>query len=66
MLAMMDQAGSNGIRDEHIEEVTQKILSMGISNVSKDNFDLAGARCGIEHTNFTQLDLDRLQERLCK
>lgn len=66
MLAMMDQAGHNGIRDEHIEEVTQKILSMGISNVSKDNFDLACARCGIEHTNFTQLDLDRLQERLCK
>ena len=63
---MMDQAGCNGIRDEYIEEVAQEILSMGINNVSKDNFDFACAHCGIEYANFTQLDLDHLQERLCK
>lgn len=33
-LAMMDQAGYNGTREEHIEEVAQEILNMGISEVS--------------------------------
>lgn len=40
-LAMMDQAGYNGIREEHIEEVAQEILSMGISEVSRQDFDSA-------------------------
>lgn len=30
-LAMMDQTGYNGIREEHVEEVAQEILQMGIS-----------------------------------
>ena len=61
MLAMMDHAGYNGIREEHIEEVAQEILSMGISNISRNSFELACSRCGIDPENFTQADLDGLE-----
>lgn len=65
-LLMVDQAGYNGIRDQHIEEVAQEILSMGISNVSRDNFELACSRCGVDPENFTQADLDILEILLNK
>lgn len=45
-LAAMDDAGYNGIRDEHIE------------------FDYHCHKCGVDPDNFTQADLDRLQEKL--
>lgn len=61
---MMDQAGAFGIREEHIEEVAQEILGMGISDVSQQDFDRACWKCNIDPGNFTQADLDRLQERL--
>lgn len=64
MLAMMDQAGYNGIREEHIEEVAREILKMGITEVSYTDFDRACGRCGIEPNNFTQADLDALERRL--
>jgi hypothetical protein len=60
-LAMIDDAGYNDIREEHIEEVAQEILYMGISNVSRDNFELACSRCGIDPENFTQADLEELE-----
>jgi len=63
-LAMMDQAGAFGIREEHIEEVAQEILNMGISEVSRQDFDRACWKCNIDPSNFTQADLDCLQEKL--
>lgn len=63
-LAMMDQAGYNGIREEHIEEVAQEILGMGISEVSRQDFDRACWNRNIDPNNFTQADLERLQEKL--
>lgn len=63
-LAMMDQTGYNGIREEHVEEVAQEILQMGISQVSRQDFDRACWNCNIDPSNFTQADLDRLQEKL--
>lgn len=63
-LAMMDQAGAFGIREEHIEEVAQEILSMGISKISRQDFDRACWHCNIDPGNFTQADLERLQEKL--
>lgn len=63
-LAMMDQAGYNGIRGEHIEEVVQEILSMEISEVSRQDFNRACWNCGIDPCNFTQTDLECLQEKL--
>ena len=64
MLAMMDQAGAFGIREEHIDEVAQKILGMGISDVSRQDFDRACWKCNIDPNSFTQADLERLQEKL--
>lgn len=63
-LAMMDQAGAFGIREEHIDKVAKEILGMGISEVSLQDFDRACWNCNVDPNNFTQADLDRLQERL--
>ena len=64
MLAAIDQAGYNGIRQEHIEAVAEQILRTGLTEVSRQDFDAACHRCGIDADTFTQSDLDRLQERL--
>lgn len=64
MLAAMDQAGYNGIREEHIEAVAQQILNAGITEVSRVIFDKACYHCGIDPDNFTQVDLDKLMEYL--
>ena len=64
MLAAIDQAGYNGIRQEHIEAVAEQILRTGLTEVSRQDFDAACRRCGIDSGNFTQEDLNRLQERL--
>ena len=50
-LAMIDDAGYNGIRDEHIDRST---------------FDYHCHKCGIEPNNFTQVDLGCLQRRIQK
>ena len=49
MFAVIDDAGYNGIRDEHIDRST---------------FEYNCHKCGIDPNNFTQADLDRLQEKL--
>lgn len=64
MLAAIDNAGYNGIRQEHIEAVAEQILHTGLTEVSRREFDAACRRCGIDSECFTQADLDRLQERL--
>ena len=64
MLAAIDQAGYNGIRQEHIEAVAEQILRTGLTEVPRQDFDAACHRCGIDSDTFTQSDLDRLQERL--
>lgn len=63
-LAAIDQAGCNGIRDDHIDAVAKEILRTGITEVSRQDFDATCRRCGIDSNNFTQSDLDRLQEQL--
>lgn len=64
MLAAIDRAGYNGIREEHIDAVAETILRSGITEVSRQDFDAVCHRCGIDSDSFTQADLDRLQERL--
>lgn len=64
MLAAIDRAGYNGIREEHIDAVAETILRSGITEVSRRVFDAVCRRCGIDSDSFTQADLDRLQERL--
>ena len=64
MLAAIDQAGYNGIRQEHIDAVAREILCSGITEVSRADFDRACRCCGVDPDQFTQADLDKLQERL--
>ena len=64
MLAAIDDAGYNGIRQEHIESVGQEILRTGLTQVSRQDFEAACRRRGIASENFTQSDLDRLQDYL--
>ena len=64
MLAAIDRAGYNGIREDHINAVAETILLSGITEVSRQDFDAACHRCGIDSDHFTQADLDRLQEHL--
>lgn len=64
MLAAIDKAGYNGIRQEHIEAVAEQLLRTSLVEVSRQDFDAACRRCGIDSETFTQFDLDRLQERL--
>jgi hypothetical protein len=61
---MIDDAGYNGIRDEHIERVAESLLSTGLTEIDRSTFEHHCRRCGIDPDNFTQNDLDRLQERL--
>lgn len=63
-LAAIDQAGYNGIRDEHIEEVANSLLSENLTDVDRDTFEHHCRKCGIDPDNFTQADLDRLQDKL--
>ena len=64
MLAAIDEAGYNGIRQEHIEAVGQEILCTGLTQVSWQDFESACYRRGIAPENFTQADLDALESYL--
>ena len=64
MLGAIDDAGYNGIRDEHIDKVADRLLATGQTEIDRATFDDACRRCGIRPDLFTQDDLDRLQEEL--
>ena len=63
-LAMLDDAGYNGIRDEHIGRVAESLLATGLTEIDRSTFDYHCHKCGIDPNNFTQADLEHLQERL--
>lgn len=64
MLGAIDEAGYNGIRDEHIDKVVDAILEAGVSDVDYETFARCCRKCGIDPKNFKQADLDELQKRL--
>ncbi len=63
-LGLIDEVGYNGIRDEHIERVANEIRNMGVTYVDNDVFYRACRNCCIDADNFTQEDVDRLEEVL--
>ena len=63
-LAMIDAAGHNGIRDEHIEKIAREIRETGYTTITREIFEHICRRCFIDPDNFNQEDLDRLQQRL--
>lgn len=64
MLAAMDQAGYNGLHNEHIEAVAQELLCTGLTQIDGDTFNVACRCCGIAHTVFTQADLNKLENMI--
>lgn len=66
MLGMIDEAGYNGIRDEHIDKVAKALLATGITEIDRSTFNYHCRKSGIAPENFTQADLDRLQDKLNK
>lgn len=63
-LGMIDEAGYNGIRDEHIQKLANSLLAAGITEVDRATFEFHCSECGINPDNFTQTDLERLKEKL--
>ena len=63
-LAMIDEAGYNGIRSEHIERVTDSLLLSGLTQVDRNIFEYHCHKCGLDPANFTQADLNQIQEKL--
>lgn len=64
MLAAMDEAGYNGIREAHIEAVAAELLGTGLTEIDEATFRAACRRCAIDPDNFTQSDLDELEAML--
>ena len=65
-LAMIDEAGYNGIRENHIDKVAQSLRATGLTSIDRSTFESHCYRCGINPNNFTQADLLKLQEQLNK
>lgn len=64
MLAAMDAAGYNGIRDEHIDAVAEELRRTGLTEIDRGTFRAACRRRSIDPGNFTQHDLDKLTDAL--
>ncbi len=63
-LAAIDEAGYNGIRDEHIEKVANSLSAAGVTELDRETFENHCRKCGIDPDNFTQSDLERLEKML--
>ena len=63
-LGMIDEAGYNGIREEHLEKVATSLLSTGLSEIDRNTFELHCWKCGINPNNFSQADLAALEAKL--
>lgn len=63
-LAMIDAAGYNGIRSEHIEAVAREIEKLPQDVIDTGDFRAACRRAGVDPDNFDQSNLDELQDYL--
>lgn len=64
MLAVLDKAGFNGIKDKHLNLLVEAILATGLKSIDQRTFESCCRKCGIEPQNFKQKDLDRLEQIL--
>lgn len=63
-LAAIDQAGYNGIRQNHIERLANSLRSTNCSEIDRTIFEYQCYINGIDPNNFTQADLDNLRKML--
>lgn len=64
MLAVMDDAGFNGITDEHIRRVAGELQKIDRAYIDLQTFDRACYAAGIDPENFTQENLNKLEDVL--
>lgn len=64
MLAAIDNAGYNGIRDEHIDRVADEIYKTGLTEIDRDTFDRACRRAGVKPDLFDDTSIEKLKNRL--
>ena len=60
-LGLIDQAGYNGIRPEHICRVGDELNNLPYDDLDERDFRNACLRAGVNPKNFSQSDLDDLQ-----
>ena len=64
MLAAIDDAGYNGIRDEHIDRVADEIYKTGLSEIDRDTFVRACRRAGVDSDLFDEESFEKLKDKL--
>ncbi len=64
MLAAIDDAGHNGITDKHIERVAVAIRNSGLTYIDDSSFARICRGVGIDSTNFTADDIEKLNHLL--
>lgn len=64
MLAVIDDAGYNGIRDEHIDRVADEIYKTGLSEIDRDTFYHACRRAGVNSYLFDEESFEKLKDKL--
>ena len=63
-LSLIDEAGYNGIRREHLERVAREIEKLPQDVIGTEDFRSACRRACVDPDNFTQSDLNALQDLL--
>ena len=63
-LGLIDSAGYNGIRQEHIEAVAKEIEKLPQTNIDNSAVESACYRAGVNPKNFKQTDINHLQDYL--
>ena len=63
-LALIDEAGYNGIREEHIEIIAKAIENSGLSEIDNSSFPKICLSCGIDSDNFNASDIELLKQKL--
>ena len=64
MLAAIDDAGYNGIRDEHLERVADEIYKTGLSEIDRDTFEDACRQAGVNSDLFDEESFEKLKDKL--
>ena len=64
MIAAIDDAGYNGIRDEHLDRIADEIYKTGLTEIDRETFDCACRRAGVDSKLFDADSLERLQDKL--
>lgn len=63
-LALIDEAGYNGIRDEHITSLMESLRKAGETSPDRRTIDYHCRKCGITPSNLKDEDIKKLKDRL--